>query len=770
MLPTLLNPALVWLLPLAAAPVILHLLTLQRLRTVELSTFRFLFDSYVQQRRQMQFMQALLAFLRTLFLLLLILAACRPVIQNWAGLFRAGSGREVLLLVDCSASMGAKALGQSALDRAKDAARAVVARLHPDDRVTLVRVAGRPTEVFSRFRSEQAAIEEALASLASGPGRGNLYAALASRFGPDARPPVSPLVYFFTDAQASSWRELSRQREAAAKLLPAGTPVVVVRVGGASGANLAVTGDPPPRQRAVLGLPVRLTARVANYGPVEAEATVRLVVNDREVPAQRATLKLAPGEERVHAFAPYEPAEAGTLRGRFEVSLSGQGADAFPEDDRYLFALPVEPKVRVLLVNGNPSADPFESETLYARAALAAERKADAPPAAGAAAAATAPVARSLEVSEVGESALSVDAVAGASVIVLANVSAVSPEVGARLRDHVVEGGGLLVFPGDRLNADAYHRALFNPGGAAEPLTLATFGQPVGDPANPGTFARIARVALDHPVFSAFAQADAGAARYFDRVYLKRRHPLDLSKAPRTSVLMETADRAPALVQSRFGEGVLVLAGFPLNAKWGNLPLSGAEFVPMMLRLVSFAQARPDAEGPAAVPPDGAAEFSVTGRWAPVAGRVTDPLGRPTALAFERAGVRQTAVFDATSARGYYAAEVRPERDGSRAAELLFAVNLAADESDPRPVAEAEARELLPSADLTLVDATAEAQQERGGLGGEQEVWQPLIWAVFLIIGCEFFLSTLRGGRAPGEEEGERDLNPARWVGRMTGG
>src|SRR5437660_3474044 len=100
------HPALLWFLPLAALPILLHLLTLHRLKTVELSTFRFLFDSYVQQqRRRMQFLEALLAMLRTLFLLLLVLLICRPVVKQWAGLFQGSSGREVVLLVDCSASM-----------------------------------------------------------------------------------------------------------------------------------------------------------------------------------------------------------------------------------------------------------------------------------------------------------------------------------------------------------------------------------------------------------------------------------------------------------------------------------------------------------------------------------------------------------------------------------------------------------------------------------------------------------------------------------------
>src|SRR5712692_9773037 len=113
---------LLWLLPLAAIPILLHLLTLHRLKTVELSTFRFLFDSYVQQRRKMQFLEALLAMLRALFLAGLVLVFCRLVIKPldaWSGIFGSGGGREVVMLVDCSASMNAKTAGVSAFDRAK---------------------------------------------------------------------------------------------------------------------------------------------------------------------------------------------------------------------------------------------------------------------------------------------------------------------------------------------------------------------------------------------------------------------------------------------------------------------------------------------------------------------------------------------------------------------------------------------------------------------------------------------------------------------------
>src|SRR5437588_8934743 len=89
---TFVHPALLWILPLAAIPLLLHLLTLHRLRTVELPTFRFLFDSYVQQRRRLQFLEALLAMLRTLFLLFLVFLLCRPVVKHWDRLFGATGG------------------------------------------------------------------------------------------------------------------------------------------------------------------------------------------------------------------------------------------------------------------------------------------------------------------------------------------------------------------------------------------------------------------------------------------------------------------------------------------------------------------------------------------------------------------------------------------------------------------------------------------------------------------------------------------------------
>src|SRR5262249_57404427 len=135
------HPALLWFLPLVAVPILVDLLTLHRLRTVELSTFRFLFDSYLQQRRRMRFLEALLAMLRTAFILLLVLMVCRPILMQTSNLLAGGKesgGREVILLVDCSASMNAVTEGRTAMERAREAVHAIVGRLWPGDPLTPV--------------------------------------------------------------------------------------------------------------------------------------------------------------------------------------------------------------------------------------------------------------------------------------------------------------------------------------------------------------------------------------------------------------------------------------------------------------------------------------------------------------------------------------------------------------------------------------------------------------------------------------------------------
>jgi hypothetical protein len=522
-----LHPALVlWFLPLAVVPILLHLLTLHRLKTVELSTFRFLFDSYIQQRRKMQFLEALLAILRTLFLIFLVFLFCRPVIKNWDKLFGSAGGgsggRDVVLLMDCSASMNARTAGTAAFDRAKQAALQVVERLDKDDRLTLIRVGARPEELFSRYTTDAKGIQDQIEGLKTTSSRANLFNALLHVFGPDATRRGNPLIYLFTDCQSSGWKEIRNQ--GLERLVPTGTPFYVVNVGSnETVANVAVVGDAPRRNRTVAGLPFTLRARVVNYSKTDkAEVTLNVYLDEKEI--ARTPLSLKPGETVVRKFN-HTPREPGIHKGRFEITT--RQPDRFPDDDRFLFTLSVEPKIKAVLVNGNAAADPFENEGRYLLTALTTSP--DEPDAKKPALLeGTEDFLRSLDVKDVPESALNAETLKGASVVLLANCGALNVQQYAWLREFVNAGGGLIILPGDRVNPQMYNTQFFPvPGPQGETLTAATLGPAEGDPEKAETFEEFAAFDFSHPALQVFDNPDPDA-RHFKTVHVYKRYKIEM--------------------------------------------------------------------------------------------------------------------------------------------------------------------------------------------------------------------------------------------------
>jgi hypothetical protein len=197
--------------------------------------------------------------------------------------------------------------------------------------------------------------------------------------------------------------------------------------------------------------------------------------------------------------------------------------------------------------------------------------------------------------------------------------------------------------------------------------------------------------------------------------------------------------------------------------------------VPLVLRLAAYAEHRPEVEVPPSVTADGVAEMAVSGAWAPAECTVKVPAGGTLPVELERRGPRLLGAFPNTAERGYYTVDVKSGSSlAGKAASLAFAVNLAPEESEFTLLNEGQVKELLPNAQLTFIDATAETQQINGPIGNEHEIYGYLIWAVFAIIAAEFLLATTSGRKREMEEaplsERLMSMTPGSWVGRMTGG
>src|SRR5579885_749224 len=101
-------PAVLWALPLAAAPLLLHLLSRRQARRHVFSDLTFLRRIHARALPRTRLMQWLLVAARCLLLLLLIVAYAGPVLhaRGASGAAGAGDGLDLAVLVDESYSMG----------------------------------------------------------------------------------------------------------------------------------------------------------------------------------------------------------------------------------------------------------------------------------------------------------------------------------------------------------------------------------------------------------------------------------------------------------------------------------------------------------------------------------------------------------------------------------------------------------------------------------------------------------------------------------------
>ena len=237
---------------------------------------------------------------------------------------------------------------------------------------------------------------------------------------------------------------------------------------------------------------------------------------------------------------------------------------------------------------------------------------------------------------------------------------------------------------------------------------------------------------------------------YFEDVYIKRRFPLALRHSRKTTKLAIYRDGGAALVESRFGEGLVIVAGFPINAQWTNLPSNEAEFVPLMLQLVNYAQKRADVEGPAIVPADQPAEFSISNSWMPAKAIVAPPRQLGREILFTKSGARAAAVFEQTREGGFYTVELVSSGDAAKKATSAFAVNLDPSESETARVSDEDLKTWLPNARWTFESWTAESLQ-LGVKDRRREWWRWIIYGLFAVISAELLLATLRGGTPTGQ-------------------
>jgi hypothetical protein len=315
-------------LALAAVPVVLHLITRQKPRTLRFPAFRFLQQRALRNRRRLRLRHLLLLLLRVGLIAALCLALARPRLHS--GPWAAAGERPVaaVLVFDTSPSMDYTSAGATRLDEARRRARELLDEMAEGSRVAVLdsaeEDAGGPDWLppgTAPARLAALRTRAANAPLNRAVSRG--FRLLADLGEGEEVPPR--FLYVFSDRARASWDVAARPAR------PEGVSALWVDVGVESPRDLAVEKvevDPPataPGQEVRVLVTVRATG-----GDFDTELRCRIDNDpDPEHPPVPGLVKLSDGQAQVVPFTFRAPAPpAGNPTAVFLVTAQLATSDA----------------------------------------------------------------------------------------------------------------------------------------------------------------------------------------------------------------------------------------------------------------------------------------------------------------------------------------------------------------------------------------------------------------------------------------------------------
>jgi hypothetical protein len=703
----------------AALPVIVHLLSRRRDTVIDWGAMQFL-ELGKRARRRIRLSELLLMLARMGLLALAALAMARPFFAPGsapavAGMTTAAEAprRDVVLVVDGSASMERRLGGSTPRARAIEWARRFVRRARAGDSIAVL-FAGQPLRrVVDPPSFDPARADGALASLPGthGMSSSDLPAALVDAFRILERTQnPERLVIVLTDGQRYAWRPGESGRWALVRELHRRMPVApsiwsVATPADESPAPPEASVGPTTISRAVVtpGLPITVTAAVENAGPGPTTRSAELLIDGRPAPVSAQSV----GPIAAGGRSPVSFRVAIATPGSHLLTVRLDGLDRLDLDDESSIPVEVIPALPVLLVDGEPGSEPFRGATDFLRAALAPSG--DETP--------------QVRAEVVSPGRLTATAMRGRRVVVLAGVEQLSPGQAAAVGAFVDAGGGLLMIPGSRVDSRSWSALGWMP---------ARLGDRRGDPADRKPIAHPVPRTFSGSVLAPFAQGEAPALASAD--LFAYRH---LMPAPGAAVLARLDTGDPWMVQRASGRGQVAMSAAPFDADHGTLPVN-PDFVPMAHELIHRLA------GGASTPvftPGEPLIFPLDPPPRPGVDRlaVATPGGSRAEAVVIRDGDLAHARLDGAGEAGIYRLD-RPDPPGGA---VYVCVAGDAEELDMTPLDPTEAANLARGWPLEFTGGPErlESHLAAPAAGGRHEIWRGLVLGALLMLCVEVFLT-----------------------------
>lgn len=518
-----------------AIPIVIHMIHRERKETIAFPSLMFLRKIPYQSVRRQKLRHLTLLALRILAIAIIVWAFARPFIEGRTPSAPTGAdGREIVVLLDRSYSMGYA----GRWERALNAARGVAGQMRPVDRVSVATFASTASQVVAPT-SDPAVVQGALAALrpSSEPTRYAAGLRLATQVLGASDLPRREIV-LISDFHRSGW---SANDDVP---LPPGTTVRTIDVARGAGPDVAIASVAVATTRAGERVNATVTARAMNLGSEPRTVQASLELGGRPAETRPVTIPARGSAQVVFAAAPVPAALA-----RGVVRLT---PDSQPANDAFFFTVAEESGATAVVVE---PPRPRANQSLFLLRALGV---ADDP--------AVRVITRTSET-------LRATDLRGAQLVILNEADFPEGETGRQLRAAIRTGVMLLVVPGDR-------GAL-----GVTPEWQGLLPARIGTVVDRGAAGRWATVDYSNALFERFRAARAD----FSSVTVNRYRLLE-PVPDSAQVIARVDDGAPLLVERPAGTGRVLMWAATLDPTFSDLPFHPL-WVPFAHQLVRRALA-----------------------------------------------------------------------------------------------------------------------------------------------------------------------------------
>jgi hypothetical protein len=682
-------------------PILAHLLNRFQVKHTDWAAMQFLNRSVRVRSRQLRLRDLLLLLLRCLAVLLIVAAIARPAWRGTDGSWLPGEERAgVVIALDASFSMAHGEENATRFDQAMERLQVIVERVGSGNPVSVAMIGGEHRVVirnmmFDRTRFDEIMGEQKPAAetmdLASVP---KLLMKLA-----DDLEAHDKEIYFITDAQADDWRRLPSPARQAWKELDQAAHVFVAPVPGEP-TNLAVTELKLVSGVLRKGTIARYQATVHNFGPRPAQnVQVHCQIDDVQIDTKTIPVIAADASQTVSFFVPFY--NAGPTRITAEIR-----ADSLDDDNIRRIVAVVQDRLSVLCVDGSGgSAGTLIESALLARA--------------------DASNGEDYLVRTVPWFSFTQQMLDGVNVVVIANVPQITEGQAKWLSRYIREGGGLIWFAGDKVNASEWNKYA-SPG--ADPILPAAIGQTVISRDALGAGKPLDPAMPEHPVCLPLRSLPEDLLS--ETLFLKR---LSVTPAAASFQLLQLAGtKEPILLERAAGRGQVFMFTTSAETTWNNMARTPV-FPMLMQQIVTYLAGR-EYEQPRIV----GDSLSLSYAAQPDASNAMfeTPSGQTMAEPVRVFRDQFMAMLDRADEAGFYTARVSVQAPG-----MPIAVNVDTRESDVACLTPAQLRAALDDSGIEVAGSDTELASAIELSRTGRSSWRFFMFAALAILLIECLLA-----------------------------